>query len=400
MKKFKLWVRLMWRPILIGLGVAVVVAVFYGFKLGTLLPGASKPEVAYITSIRSGKAIVENPVFAMHKLPVYGLFKLGVNNIGAFRAVSAAFAAFSIMGCFFVLREWYTTRVAVLGTGLYMTSAWILHIGRLATPEATFLLIMPVVWAVLWLYFTTLYKSAIVVLAALTAMCFYVPGFIWLIVCISIWQHKRIWKEIKNVPVWFRILCVLLVLVILAPLARAVVLHPNVGLEVLGLPNRLPSLQTLWYNLIHTPSSFIISAPYDPVRWLGRLPLLDLFCVVMAIFGAYSLRFRLKEVRTHLIIGGSLILFALVVIGGIPITVLFLPLFVLIADGIAFMLRQWFTVFPKNPFARVTATTVLSLAVLFVAFYHINHYFIAWPQNPATRAAYSYQLPSNTHKKP
>jgi hypothetical protein len=304
------------------------------------------------------------------------------------------------MGCFFVLREWYTTRVAILGTGLYMTSAWILHIGRLATPEATFLLIMPVVWAVLWLYFTTLHKSALAVLAVLTAMCFYIPGFLWLILFISIWQHKRIWKEIKNVPVWFRILCLLFMLIILAPLARAVVLHPSVGLEVLGLPSRLPAIQTLWHNIIHIPGSFILSAPYDPVRWLGHLPLLDIFCVVMAIFGAYSLRFRMKEVRSQLVVGGGVILFVLVALGGIPITVLFLPIFVLIADGIAFLLQQWFTVFPKNPFARVVATTTISLTVLFVSFYHINHYFIAWPQNPATRAAYSYQLPPNPNKFP
>ncbi len=398
MKKFKLWVQLMWRPILIGLGVAGVVAIFYGFKLGTLTPGASRPEVAYITSLRSGKAIVDNPVFAMHKLPVYGLFKLGINTIAAFRAVSAFFAALSIMGCFFVLREWYTARVAVLGTGLYMTSAWILHIGRLATPEATFLLIMPFVWAVIWLYFTTLHKSALALLAVLTAMCFYVPGFLWLIIFISIWQHKRIWKEIKNVPVWFRIVCVFMMAIILVPLAKAIVLHPSVGLEVLGLPNRLPTIQLLWHNLVQTPRSFVISAPYDPVRWLGRLPLLDIFCIAMAVLGAYSLRYRMKEVRSHLIVGGSLILFVLVVLGGIPITVLFLPLFVLIADGIAFLLRQWFTVFPKNPFARVVATTTISLAVLFVAFYHINQYFIAWPQNPATRAAYSYRLPPNPNK--
>lgn len=377
-----------------------MVAGFYSFKLGSLVPGASKPEVAYLTSTRSGRTIVENPVLAMHKIPVYGLFKLGINNIAAYRAVSVLFAALSILGCFFVLREWYSIRVAILGTWLYMTSAWILHIGRLATPEATFLLISPFVWAVLWLYFTTLHKSAWAVLSILTALCFYIPGFIWLVLFLTIWQHKRLWKELQRVPAWFRVICVCILLIILVPLGRAVVLHPHVGLEVLGLPNQLPSPQTLWYNLIHTPSSFLIAAPYDPVRWLGRLPLLDIFCIVMAVFGAYSLRFRLKEVRSYLILGGGLILFILVVVEGVPITVLFLPLFALIADGIAFMLQQWFTVFPKNPFARVVATTAMSLAVLFASFYHINHYFIAWPQNPATRAAYSYQLPPNPNKAP
>lgn len=398
MKKIKLWVQLMWRPILIGLGVALVVTSFYGFKLGSLLPGASQPEVAYITSIRSGKAIVENPVLGMHKVPVYALFKLGVNNIAAYRAVSAFFAALSVMGCFFVLREWYTMRVAVLGTWLYMTSAWILHIGRLATPEATFLLIAPFVWAVMWVYFTTLHKSALAVLSIFTALCFYIPGFIWLLLFVTIWQHKRIWREIQQVPAWFRIICCLIMIVLLVPLVRAVFMHPQVGLDILGLPHQLPNLHTLLHNLVYVPASFIIAAPYDPVRWLGRLPLLDIFCLVMAVFGAYSLRFRLKEVRSLIILGGGLILFVLVVLGAVPVTVLFLPIFALIADGIAFMLQQWFAVFPKNPFARVTATTAISLAVLFVSFYHINHYFIAWPQNPATRGTYSYQLPPNPNK--
>ena len=384
---------MMWRPILAFLGVTLVVGYMFGFRLGNLTPGASLPESSYVAQISSGREILKHPVYVVHKLPVYVLFKLRVHHLAAYRAVSAAFASLAVIGCFFVLREWYTNRVAILGSGLFLTSAWILHAGRLATPEAAFLLLMPLLWAAVWLYNTTFRKIALLLLSFLCAASFYVPGFIWLLVMLAVWQRKRIWDELKAVPVWFRIICGAVIVVGLVPLVRASVTSPDELLLALGLPDYLPSPRMIGENLLHIPEQLFVRGPNDPVRWLGRLPLLDIFSSVMLVLGLYSVRYHLKVIRIQLLIGSSVLFAILMTLGGpVTITVLMPAAYILVACGMAFMLQQWFTVFPHNPIARMAATSLIAISVILVSYYHISHYFIAWPQTPATKAAFSHTL--------
>lgn len=392
-KKFKVWAVMMWRPVLIFMVVALVVSSILGFHLGGLTKAASAPEHAYITGITSGKELLKHPVYAVHKVPVYVLFKLDVNRVAAYRAVSALFAALAVVSCFFILREWYTTRVAVLGSWLFLSSAWLLHIGRLAIPEASYLLLMPLLWAVVWLYTTTLRKTALVVLSFLCAASFYVPGFGWLVLMTAITQYKRIWEELKQVPRWFRGVCAAIILVGLAPLIWAGTQSSHELLLAAGLPDSFPHLKGLLNNFLRIPEQLFLRGPNDPVRWLGRLPLLDVFSGAMLLLGLYGLRYHFKLIRNQLLVVSSIFLTLLITLGGpLTITVLLPAMYILIGGGVAFLLQQWFTVFPRNPLARILATTLVSISVLLVSYYHITHYFIAWPQTPATKQAFGLQI--------
>ncbi len=389
-KKIKAWAIMMWRPILIFIGVALVVSTVFGFHLGSLTNGASSEEVKYVSSIKSGKELLSNPVYSVHKIPVYILFKLNVDSIAAYRAISAAFASLAVVSCFFILREWYTNRIALLGSWLFLTSAWILHAGRLATPEASFLLLMPLLWATVWMYYTTLHKTALLLLSFLYAASFYVPGFGWLLVITAFWQHKRIWQELKNVPWWFRVLCGLVIFAGIVPLVLAGVQAPKELLLAAGLPDTVTNLKMLLDNFFNIPEWLFLSGPNDPVHWLGRLPLLDVFSTTMLVLGIYSIRYHLEFIRVQLLVGSSMLLTLLITLGGpVTITVLMPAIYILIAGGVAFLLQQWFTVFPRNPIAKTIATTMMSVSILLVSYYHISHYFIAWPQSPATKAAFS-----------
>lgn len=396
MKKIKAWVFMMWRPILAFVAVSLVVSATLGYKLGSLTGGASQTERQYIASINSGRNILEQPVYAVHKIPVYGLNKLATKRLAVYRLVSASFAALAVVSCFFVLREWYSDRIAILGSFIFLCSAWVLHTGRLATPEASFLLLMPLLWAVVWLYNTTLRKTALLLLSMLCAICFYVPSFGLLLLMAAIWKHKKLWEELSQVPWWFRLLCLLVVLIGLTPLGLAALKTPQVLLLAAGLPENLPALSSLIKNAISIPEHLFVRGPVDPVRWLGRLPLLDVFSWVMLVLGVYSIRYHLKQIRIQVMAGSSLLLILLLILGGpLTITVLMPAIYVLIAGGLAFMLQQWMTVFPRNPIARALAVSLLSGSVLLVAFYHLNHYFVAWPGSPTTKAAFSGKIDHN-----
>ncbi len=396
MSKLREWVFMMWRPILAFLVVSVIVSFAFTYKLGRLTPAASNVEKQYVTSIDSGQKILDHPVYAVHKIPVYALNKLNVKSIAPYRAVSAVFAILAVVSCFFVLREWFSDRIAALGAILFMNSAWILHTSRLAIPEASFLLLMPLLWAVVWLYNTTLRKSALLVLSFLCAASFYVPGFGWLLFMSAIWQRKRLWEELSAVPIWFRLCCALILVTGIVPLAWAAVGSPSVLLLAAGLPQQFPLPKDILLNFINIPEYLLLRGPDDPVRWLGRLPLLDVFSGGMLLLGIYSIRYHLKLIRIQLLVGSSIILAALLTFGGpLTITVLMPAVYILIASGVAFMLQQWLAVFPKNPIARGLAIVLLLGSVSLVSLYHLRHYFVAWAGSPATKAAFSDKIDSN-----
>ena len=383
----------MWRPILIFIGVTLIVGFILGFRLGNLTPGVSNAEVNYVNSISSGKEIIKHPVYIIHKIPVYILFKLGAKNIQDYRTVSALFAGLAVVSLFFVLREWYTNRIAVLGSLLFLTSAWTLHTARLATPEASYLLLVPLLWAFVWLYFTTFLKSALLVVSFLCSLCFYIPGFGLLLIGAAIWKHKIFWKELKKVPLWFRLICGAIVITGLVPLLWASSASPTDLLLTMGLPDKFPMISHVFNNLTHIPTNLFIYGPADPVRWLGKIPILDVFSTTMLIFGLYSIRYHLIQTKIQILLYSSLVSAVLISLGGlVTITVIMPAIYILIAGGVAFILQQWRTVFPKNPIANTFATSMISAIVLLVSFYHINHYFIAWPQTPATKAAFRYTL--------
>ncbi len=384
---------MMWKPISVFVLVSVVVCGVLGFRIGALTKAASLPEKEYIASVDSAKKIARNPVLVVHKLPTYVLFKLGAKRVTLYRLVSAAFTALAVVSCFFILREWFSDRIALLGTGLFLSSAWVLHIGRLATPEASYFLILPLTWAAIWLYATTLRKTALIVLSLLSGLSFYIPGFGLLLIAVAIWQRKRIWVELKQVPVWFRIACAAGILLLLLPLILASIRQPDILLLAAGLPSNMPAIANIGRQAVAVPEYLLVRGPHDAVRWLGRLPLLDAFSSVMLLLGIYNLRFTWRLVRSQLLFAGAIYFGLLVSLGGpMTITILIPIVYVLIAAGITFLLQQWYGVFPRNPIARGIASTLVVFVVLLTSAYHLTHYFVAWPGAPETKAHFTYSL--------
>jgi hypothetical protein len=53
------------------------------------------------------------------------------------------------------------------------------------------------------------------------------------------------------------------------------------------------------------------------------------------------------------------------------------------------MLENWLYIFPINPIARTIGIIVLSCAVAFSCWYHLNTYYVAWQHDPATQAVFN-----------
>lgn len=391
-QRFGWWFVESWRQILLVTLVSLGILFLLTFQLGSLVPGLSVNEVKFVQSADSGKDIIDNPLFFPQKIMVYSLIKVGLDSSAFVRLPSVVLAFAASVCLFLILRNWYTKRIAILGCGLLCTSSWLLGTGRLALSDASYLMLLPVLWFCFLLFTTRRTTTVWLLLSLLAAFSLYIPGALWFIVLILLWKSPSVWRVSKDIKWWIKVIGGLLFLLVLTPLIWSMVQQPDTILTSLGLPENVNALMHIPLEALYVIKHLVLIAPFDPEHTIGRLPLLDVFTAAMVGLGLYNLRFQLKLARAQLQMAVLLLLWLLVAGGGVNIVALLPIVYVLAAGGIAFLLKQWVTVFPRNPIAQTVGTTLLSLCVVLVSFYHINRYFIAWPQTPATRITFRHSL--------
>ncbi len=392
-KQFRLFLIKVWEPLLGGLlGLALVSIVLF-YKLGSLVPGFSKTEIVHFSGLNSFRAIANNPLNAPYKLLHFGLNNLYHQSPYASRAISAAFGLVAVALFYYVVSRWHSRNIAILGTILFASSSWFLHITRLATPDILQTVLLATIAYGTWIRKTqrsTLVISLGVFLACLLA---YIPGLIWFLVIGGIWQRKAVARHVKHAQIAL-LPAVIFGLALLSPLVIALIRQPELLKSFVGLPSHnLPTPYDIFRHIINVPFQIFFRGPNDPTIWLGRLPLLDLFSATMCVLGIYFYFYQRKLDRTKIIIGSLIIGDVLVGFRGQVASVILMPfIYILITAGIAFMLNQWFSVFPRNPLARTIGTGLIVLAVALSGYYNLRHYFVAWPNAPITKQSFNQQL--------
>ncbi len=380
-----------WWSALVALIAILIVAFLLTYKLGTLTPGFSDVEI--MQRAESANIITEqNPLFFVQNVTQFISQKLNHFGPVAMRLAGVMIAGVVVFGFYSVVASWYTKRMALIGVATIATSSWFLHTARLASHDVVFLMLFLLFAFSLWLQHARTSRMAIA-FCVFTVICLlYVPGMVWFLLPMAIWQRRRIRNIAATLSLWQLLAFIVLLLLATAPLVLAVLNNHQLITVWLGVPADMPTLKEFANNLLRIPSQLFWRGPADPARWLGRLPLLDWFQVAMLVMGLYAYRFKLRLDRTWFLIYVLVIGSALIALKGPVSIALLLPfIYLLMVGGIALMLQQWFTVFPRNPFARPFGVAILSLALLMSCTYQLSHYFVAWPNTPETKAAFQYR---------
>ena len=132
-----------------------------------------------------------------------------------------------------------------------------------------------------------------------------------------------------------------------------------------------------------------IRGPQYSYLWLGKAPILDLLSLTACLAGIYYYAVRWQATRSKLLGVMFVIGFILVGIGGpVSLSILVPILYISIAMGIGFILKQWLQVFPINPLARGVGIGIVVFVVSISSIYNLRAYFIAWPHNTATQLTF------------
>lgn len=397
MKQSLSWLKNNWIRVIITIVSIVIVVAVCSYNLSGITNNQlSKPEVATIKSSSSGKQIWNNPLFLPIKIPQYALIKARLTSVTSMRAVSSFYGIIFVILFFMLTKLWFSPKIAWVSSAMLLSSGLFLNYTRLATTDVLVPLgLLGLIWSAWWIFQSKKTNVKIVSSMLILASSLYIPGLIWFVMLIFFAQGRRLSSIFKKTTVSSIVIATVFLIALLIPLVRSLILHPNLILEWLAIPS-IFNLTIFLRNLIMVPASLIVRSPFDPVYNLGRLPYLDILTIALLILGIYAFLLRYSLVRTRMLIGAICIAWLLIATQNELRINLLLPLiYLMVAGGIMFMLQQWYSVFPKNPIARMSAIVMILAVVSISLFYNSTRYFVAWSNNPITNKVFQYKLPSN-----
>ena len=397
LNKIGQWFVENWRSLVSILAITVIAITTLGLRLNNLVPGQTQYETETLASINTFPVPWERAVNSPFLIPAYFVSKLINNPLLGTRIVSVIFSLIAAVCFFFVLRFWLKTRLALVGSLLFLTSSWLLNVSHQATPLAWMVLAPLLIILSLTWYLKTKKHSALAFysLAVSLALAAYCPYAFWVIAATFIvllvkGRHKLSTFRTKHVLIG-AIIYFAMLFILFFSLAQ----HPGQIRELLGIPSQLPSIGQYFSNLLGVLLMLFVVSPEFPAIHLGTLPFLDAFAGVMFIFGIYYFIKHIPRRSSLIFLSSVLILIIALPINSeyIMASAILLPfVYLAIISGIAELLNDWFGFFPRNPMIRHLGVIIMSIAIGLSCYYQLHNYYIAWPNSDQTKAVYTAQI--------
>lgn len=326
----------------------LVIASFY------ILGGLTEAERHSVTqstafSLKNFEPImsVDVPYYLLQKASIYlfGVSAFSIKLPSIFLGVVAAIALL------FLLKTWFKQNVAILTALLGVTAGPFLLAALSGTPSILYIL-----WPTLILLsasllthqtrFRLVWKTALFISIAASL---YTPLSIYILfpliaVCLL---HPHIRYTLNNFRKSHLTVALVTGGIILAPLAYCIIKDPSVAATLLGIPAHLDIVDNLiqlkrqYLGFIHPTYSSVMTPVYS-------LPL-----VLLALAGVYRIFTAKHTAKSYILVGWLALLLPIVVISPRLISVTFVPVLLLVGYGIQLVIRSWYRLFPKNPYARV-----------------------------------------------
>lgn len=327
--------------------------------------------------------VVDAPYHILQKASIQ---YLGLDPI-AIKLPSIVIGAITGLGIVLMLQKWFRKNVALITAVIIVTSVGFLSLARAGTP-----MIMTAFWTVLLLLGAThvlhgekhrfLWKLFCFVCIALLA---YSPFGIYplLVMVIAGIFHPHVRYRLKQGKWWQHLISILTVIIILAPLIISVIHTPSIGLQLLGadqldefqisqIPAHAKDVTSTLFNFTSNTSNVIAK------------PMFGIATTVLLILGLLKLFTASYSARSYMIFIWSILLIPLLLIRPDAVLLVIVPATLILAIGIETLIRQWYDIFPRNPYARIAALIPLTILVISIVGINMERYFYGSHYSPIT----------------
>ncbi len=291
-----------------------------------------------------------------------------------------------------LLNRWFKNNVSLLASCLVILSTPFLYLAGSGTP-----LIMLVFWPTFLLWLGSKIQgeqkpkplySIIFALALLMAVFTpYMIYFAIISVIFAITQpHLRfVLKSLPKIPL------IITGLIVVSGLAALIVNIINNGNTIANLlASRNLSPEVFWNNL-KTGLKPLLSWRTN-VESIFLAPLISLPTFAIALIGLFSTTKGFFASRNS--IASLLIVFTIIIAGFNSNAIIFfiLPLSILTAHGLKYVLEKWYGLFPENPYARVSAIFPLIILFGLIIIPSLSQYIFGYHYNPNLANSFTNEL--------
>ena len=335
--------------------------------------------------------------FAVTDLPFhllqYGIFSLlGVSILTA--KLPAIILSIAVaVSLFFLLRRWFRSNVAILAMLIMVATGQLIFLSQSFTSG-----ILYVLYTSLILLFASLivqranrqqlWKIAL----AITIGCSLFTPYFWyinlgLFIVAIIHPHPRHFLlRRKYRTSWLP--AISLGGAIVALLVYFGMTNPTFSQEIFGV-------ESLNFNLLANASALLRTYIWvQPIIMNGQItPIMDVATLALIILGLAKTIQERSTARAYMIWIWLLLALPLLLIRPDLTAVVTVPLFILLAIGVETLLREWYGLFPKNPYARGVGLVLIIGLVSVMMLSGIERYTHGYKYTPTAVSSFNTDLP-------
>ncbi len=382
-----------WR-FFIGYGFVIILLALFLLFVGQNLPGAiTDTEMNAVT--KSATLDLQTPEsLSITSLPYHLLQRISIDTFGVtvigIKLPSLILSFVTAVGAVLLLRRWFRANVALLATILLVTTGQFLFVSQSGAPG-----IMYMLWSVWLLLAATMVtnKEALyplfwrVAFFVLVGLSLYTPLSFYLIIAIvsAALLHPHVRFVLRKMNMSSVLLLACMSLVIVAPLGYLIAHRPALALELLGKPVDWPPdlLQNGW-QLLRQYVDF-----FTPQAHTLMVPIFGFGALALIVLGAWQLIKTHYNARSYTIAAWILLLIPVLLINPTYTSITFVPFLLLMASGLDFLLRSWYDIFPRNPYARAVGLVPMIVLVGGLVFSAVDRYVYGYHYSPEIASNFS-----------
>lgn len=371
-----------WQPTILGMVAVVLVLGLLLIRIDSIAATAIAPQELYVLD-KGFSYVMSHPLYLHEQLTQKMLSAIGVKPVYALRAAAIVSGFAAVFALHYILKKWFTRRTALLGTVLFATSSWFLHVVRIGTTDSSYILFLLPIAALVMLYRNNYSLSGALLLLGSYIVLLYVPGMIWLLTVLAVWQKRRIKEAVKNMPLAGMIVTGLGLLMGIVPLIVAIVQDQHFVWQLLAVPTSLAHAAEIPAYFLSGVRELFFLRETNHLLGIAQLPYINIATSMLVVLGLVKTYRKRTLDRSKALFALSAVGLTLHAISRGEFSLVFmLPLiYVYAAAGLVFLFRRWLTVFPRNPLAEKVGLLCLVLVIVSISTYELTRYFVAWPHS-------------------
>lgn len=381
---------------LLGYAVITFVFIYLLYLAAAWAPGgiSDAEEKAFVKSASLDLQNIDTlttvnlPFYAAQRamLELFGVSTMSIKLLPILLAVITG------IGAVFLLRRWFKPNIALLATVVMITTGQFLYVAQSGTESITYIL-----WPVWLLLTATLITTSPkharfwkILFFILVPLSLYTPLNIYLVLALisAGLLHPHVRYVLRRMSKLHLASLMFMSIVLVSPLAYLISRDPSIALHLLGLPPTWPP--DLFENARTVLQQYLNFM--NPQSGTLMTPILGLGSILLIALGIWRLAKIRYTARSYTLVAWVILIIPILLINPRFTTVAFVPMLILMASGLEFLLRSWYGIFPRNPYARFVGMVPLVILVGGLVISGLNRYFYGYRHDPLTASQFSNDL--------